>query len=256
MTTEAQPQETQEMSVPEQVTALLQDLGKEDRTEAGNLKREFDALAKEKDKATATLRKAIESGQDLTAGQGKSALDNLATVGGRYNAFPSKVQDTLKNIAQVKVDRANAVLAEALHPVYMRQDVQDALKAVHGDLKNAHSSFDYTAEEGAGKVNRIQVNTATPAVRRSVGQGGGRTRSSLTTYDNDHPLGRKNIGKHTIFEVDGQKYTAGDLNKEFASDEVKASASWINGDRNLPHWSANTVYNLAEAGRKVVLHNE
>ena len=249
MTTEALETQT----VPEQVTEALKALAEEDKGEAGTLKREFDGLTKEKQVAIDKVRATMDEGIDSP--NLKSALDNLSVVKGRYDAFPDKVNTTLKNIAQVKVDRANQVLADAIAPVYLRQDVQDALKVVHGDLKNAHTSFDYTANEGQGQVKRIQVNTATPAVRRSVGSGGG-SRSRLTAYDNDHPLGRKNIGKHTIFEVDGEKYSAGDLNKEFASDEVKATASWINGDRNLPHWSANTVYNLAEAGRKVSLHNE
>ena len=246
------PVEEQQVSVPEQVSALLNDLSKEDRAEAGTLKREFDALSKEKDTAVAALGKAISEGDSRAIDAGANAV---GVISGRFNAFPDKVKGVLANINQIKVDRANEVLAQAVHEVYNRQDVKDALQAVHGDLKNAHTSFDYTAEDGAGKVSSVRVNTA-QATRRSSGGGGGRSRSSLATYEPDHPLGRKNIGKHTIFEVNGQKYTAGDLNKEFASDEVKASASWINGDRNLPHWSANTVYRLAEAGHTVVLHND
>ena len=250
--TTEQPEEVQ-VSVPEQVTSLLATLANEDKAEAGTLKREFDSLTKERSEATASLRKALDGSDEKALDAATSAL---AVVSGRYKAFPEKVQATITNINQIKVDKANQVLADAVHEVYSRPEVMAALKQVHGDLKNAHTSFDYEADEGKGKVSQVRVNTATPVRRAPSGSGGGRSRSSLQTYDPDHPLGRKNIGKHTIFEVDGQKYTAGDLNKEFASDEVKGSASWINGDRNLPHWSANTVYRLAEAGRKVTLHND
>ena len=253
MTQEALQETPETQETPEeQVARLLQELQAIDPTEAGNLKREHAALEKEISDLTDRMVKQKGNMPALM-----SLSKAMAPLAGRHDAFPGKIQGVIKDINQIKVDRANQVLARALHEVYTDPDVMAALKDVHGDLKNAHSAFDYEQD----KVVRVGCNATAPvrAPRQAKATGGGQDSPRVVWQaykDEGNPLHKSLIGRNTIVEVDGVKMTPNDLNTQHGRSEVHSSAGWGRGDRNLPHWTADTVYHLNEAGHKVTLHNE
>ena len=213
------------------------------------------------------LEHNITSAQTAVAeamAKGENAMSLMIVAAGfgqTLEAYPGKVQTIIGEVMAGKEGEAKDKVGGIIKKTMQGAAIKSALASAYEKVNVVAFEYHLDTDTLTIEVNRVVKATTTRAraTTNANADTGGQTQQTSAkalgdTYPVDHALGRGNLAKDSIVQVDGVAYTATELNKLFAPEDVQADNQWdTKGVRNLPKYTARTVYELAESGKSVTI---